>query len=127
MFARIAREAGPGQHDITLALVDDAGMTALHHVGFRECGEGVEIAPTDLIDVCYMLAVGLSGKHRGGFFMRSNRDGQESICGWRWADGEPCPLTEAETFDAYCTDPATGDLFGPEPGIEYRDAPVICV
>lgn len=125
MFARMARGAGHGQHWITMALVGDDEMTALYHVDFRERGEGVEIDPTDLVAACYMLAIGLSGKHRGGIFLRSNLDGQESICGWQWAGGEPRPLNRAETFDAYCTNVETGELTGPEPGVEYKDAPAI--
>ncbi|WP_328898547.1 hypothetical protein, partial [Streptomyces sp. NBC_00441] len=80
MFARIAQESGPGEHHLTMCLVDDSEMVALHHAAFYERGRGVETNATALLDTCYMLAVGLSGKHRGGTFVRSLHKGQESIC-----------------------------------------------
>ncbi|MFE7574010.1 hypothetical protein ACFU5Z_04680 [Streptomyces sp. NPDC057521] len=43
--------------------MDETEMVALHHAAFYERGGGVEIDATALVDACYMIAFGLSGKH----------------------------------------------------------------
>ncbi len=53
--------------------------------------------------------------------MRSRVEGEpEEVRGWRLRAGRAQPLTAAEVFDAYCTDPVTGEPVAPEPGVEYR-------
>ncbi|MFD5728411.1 hypothetical protein ACFWMT_20275 [Streptomyces sp. NPDC058368] len=125
LFQRLLESAGTGTHHVAMLLVGDAGV-ADNTIRFTQDEEHVAISPAEAVNACYMLAVALSSEYVGGMVMRSyHRDGKESVCGWRFEDGEARPMNRAEAFDAYCSDPFTGEITGPEPGLEYRDAPVI--
>ncbi|MGA5226459.1 hypothetical protein [Streptomyces koyangensis] len=67
-----------------------------------------------------LLTCALEQTTPGGLIMRSRVEGRPEERGWRLRAGRAWPLTAAEVFDAYCTDPVTGDLLSPEPGVEYR-------
>ncbi|MFD5790469.1 hypothetical protein ACFWH1_28085 [Streptomyces sp. NPDC127037] len=124
IFGRLLNAAGPGSHHVAMAIYGAAGFTS-HSLEFAQDEERIALSPAEAIDACYVLAVVLSGEYTGGMVMRSQRDGKETLCGWKFEDGETLPLNRAETFDAYCTNPETGDIIPPEPGVEYKDAPVI--
>ncbi|MEU5363858.1 hypothetical protein ABZ354_10275 [Streptomyces sp. NPDC005925] len=79
---------------------------------------------TEALEFTTVLALGLTSHHPGGIVMRTSVPGTpDHIYGWRLrADGLE-PLTAGEVFDAYCTDTETGDLIGPESGVDYREPP----
>lgn len=125
MFQRLLEAAGAGTHHVVMILVGDAGA-ADNCLRFSQDEERVHITPAESVNACYMLAVAQSSEYLGGMVMRSfHPDGKESVCGWRFEDGETRPMNRAEVFDAHCSNPLTGEVTGPEPGLEYRDAPVI--
>lgn len=47
------------------------------------------------------------------------------VRGWSIADRGLTPLDEAQMFDAYCTDAASGEPVPPERGVVYTDAPAV--
>ncbi|MYS39658.1 hypothetical protein K388_07194 [Streptomyces sp. KhCrAH-43] len=124
LFGRLLDAAGPGSHHVAMFIVGAAG-TASYCLRFTQYKDRVELSPVSAVDACYVLALVLSGEYVGGMVMRSHHDGQESLCGWKFEDGETLPLNRAETFDAYCNNRLTGEIIAPEPGVEYKDAPVI--
>ncbi|NKX55797.1 hypothetical protein [Arthrobacter mobilis] len=46
----------------------------------------------------------------------------KTVRSWYFHDGMFEAMTAAETFDAACTDTATGELLSPEPAVDYADA-----
>ncbi|MEU9182903.1 hypothetical protein AB0C90_40220 [Streptomyces sp. NPDC048550] len=52
--------------------------------------------------------------------------GKTAVRTWRVHDLTAQPSTAAESFSAYCNGP-NGVLTGPEPGVEYHDAPALTV
>jgi len=70
------------------------------------------------------LAAGLATRTSGGVVLRSERagrGGRDVVRGWRLDPGSGwlTPLTTAEVFSAYCTDPDSGDPVPPEQGVDY--------
>ncbi|MFV2198544.1 hypothetical protein [Nocardiopsis sp. LOL_012] len=47
------------------------------------------------------------------------------VRGWSAAEHRLEPLSEAEMFDAHCTDAASGEPIPPERGVVYTDAPEV--
>lgn len=63
----------------------------------------------------------LDGGSRRGRRLLGEREVRDVVRGWRLDPGG-CwlrPLTAAEVFAAYCTDPATREPVAPEPGVEH--------
>ncbi|WP_329060087.1 hypothetical protein [Streptomyces sp. NBC_01429] len=50
---------------------------------------------------------------------------KDRVCGWKFVDGKPEPLTKAKLFDAYCYDPDTGEYGDPYSDAEFTEAPNI--
>lgn len=70
------------------------------------------------------LAVGLATHRPGGIVLRTEgagEAGRDVVRGWGVdpESGWLRPLTTAEVFSAYCTDPASGDPVPPEHGVDY--------
>ncbi len=78
----------------------------------------------EALEFTTVLALGLTSHHPGGIVMRTSAPGTpDRIYGWRLRGDGLDPLTAGEVFDAYCTDIETGDLIGPESGVDYREPP----
>ncbi|MEU8701680.1 hypothetical protein AB0C61_29300 [Streptomyces sp. NPDC048680] len=123
IFDRVTEKAGKGTHSLTLG-VTGIGGTAVVMFPFVQEDEGMAASLTQLNKFCELLAIAASGAHPSGLVMRTVGE-TETVCGWRFTDGDPLPLNRAEAFNAYCTDPTNGEIIPPHPGTEYADAPVI--
>ncbi|MFJ8848365.1 hypothetical protein ACIRFF_36390 [Streptomyces cyaneofuscatus] len=123
IFDRVTEKAGKGTHCLTLAVRAPEGcVTAMFP--WTQAEDGMAASLTRLHDFTDLLAVAVSGAHPSGMCMRTLAT-PDTVCGWRFTDGDPIPLTRSEAFDAYATNPTTGELVVPMPGTEYADAPVI--
>ena len=123
IFDRVTEKAGHGTHTLTLSVTTDEG-SAIASFPFVQDEEGMEACLHNLYNFTGLLAIAVSGAHPSGMAMRTTAD-PDTACGWRFTDGDPIPLTAAETFNAYATDFSTGEPMMPAPGTEYIDAPVI--
>ncbi|WP_331734902.1 hypothetical protein [Streptomyces sp. NBC_01166] len=123
IFDRVTDKAGIGSHALTLG-VTGIGGTAIALFPFVQDDEGMAANGSDLYVFCDLLAIALSGAHPSGLLLRTMGQPQ-TVCGWRFTDGDPLPLTRAEAFDAYTIHPDTDGPLIPLPGTEYADAPVI--
>ncbi|MET7641242.1 hypothetical protein [Streptomyces sp. NPDC005438] len=72
--------------------------------------------------LCEALAQVLLRRGPGALMLRSGPDGRERVRGWVGERGGLRPLTAAEIFAAYCTDPDTGEPLPPEHGVRYVSA-----
>jgi hypothetical protein len=119
---RIVEAVGPGAHHIVCSLPTGDGPPLLAAAQIDADPDGQTHVPeADALVVCTIMAAGVVCPHPGGLVVRTtDPDGTETVRGWTLRDGEPHPLTEAEVFSAYCTDPGTGDPVPPEPGVHYR-------
>ncbi|WP_436735945.1 hypothetical protein [Streptomyces sp. BBFR102] len=110
----------PGHHQLVCSLTT-AGRTLLAalHADTRTSGEAL-LDHGESADFTTLLACALALPAPAGLVMRSRVEGRpEEVRGWRLREGRAQPLTAAEVFDAYCTDPVSGDPVAPEPGVEY--------
>ncbi|MFD9545442.1 hypothetical protein [Streptomyces sp. NPDC060022] len=125
IFDRLLETAGSGIHHLVIVL-QAVGGPALGNFHFAQDETCMHVNEDQALNFCHLLAAAVSGAHGGGFVMRTRTEsGSESVCGWRFVNGDPKPLNRAEVFDAYCHNPHTGETVGPESGVEYKDAPVI--
>ncbi|MCZ7434628.1 hypothetical protein [Streptomyces sp. WMMC1477] len=124
-LAHLLTAAGAGEHHLVCSVTPAAPHPAPPLVAALPLrrdtagpGDGSGETPTRLFTV--VLAAGISTGSAGGVVLRTTRGGHQTVRGWRLANGWLQPLTEAEVFTAYCTDPATGEPIPPEPGVAYR-------
>lgn len=118
---RIVDILGPGTHHVVASLPVDGGppLTAAAHIDAHPDGSA-RFAEPDALVLCTVMAATTAVRHAAGLAVRTTApDGTETVRGWSLRGGEPRPLTEAQVFDAYCTDPATGEPVPPEPGLRY--------
>lgn|GEM_PF-1974756 len=119
--------AGEGPHHLVCSVPagpdrTEPPLTASVHLA---CGPDhePELADSDTLVLCTLLAVCAVHGSRGGLVARTFHAGSRTptatVRGWELRAGEPVPLTEAEVFDAYCTDPRTGEPVPPEPDVRY--------
>ncbi|WP_269856392.1 hypothetical protein [Streptomyces sp. RPT161] len=134
-LSRLLRAAGTGRHHLVCSVPVvriDAGPDAmvaeesppLAGVLRARCADDgtVQLGETDALVFCTVLAVGLATGSPGGVVLRTGRGtpGEpDRVRGWSLRDGWLHPLTEAEVFNAYCTDAETGEPVPPEPGVTY--------
>ncbi|WNI19332.1 hypothetical protein [Actinacidiphila sp. ITFR-21] len=119
---RIVEAVGPGGHHIVCSLSTPDGPPLLAAVQIDAKPDGaVRLAEADALVVCTVMAAGEVSAYPGGLVVRTtDPDGTETVRGWSLREGGPRPLTEAEVFSAYCTDPETGEPVPPEHGVRYR-------
>ncbi|MFH8729393.1 hypothetical protein [Streptomyces termitum] len=113
--------AGPGTHHLVCS-VPAAGdhLLAVLHSTHDEHGTHHH-DPAAATEFAAVLATGLALGSPGGLVLRATRPGRrDRLHGWRLADGDLAPLTEAEVFAAYCTDARTGEPLPPEHGVDHR-------
>ncbi|RFU84998.1 hypothetical protein DY218_19715 [Streptomyces triticagri] len=124
LVTRLLRAAGPGAHHLVCSVAHDGHhlLSALH--AHATADGRVDLDEDEAADFTTVLAAGIATAGAGGVVLRTAReDTAEAVCGWRLKSDRLVPLTEAEVFDAYCTDARTGDLISPESGLDYRAAP----
>ncbi|MDX6329377.1 MAG: hypothetical protein QOI83_1760 [Streptomycetaceae bacterium] len=118
---RLIEAAGPGSHHIVCSVLADSAplLAALHAL----CDEDamVHLDEAEALIFCTVLAVGIATDSSGGVVMRTSTPdgGTDQVRGWSLHDGWLHPLTEAEVFNAYCTDAETGEPVPPEPGVVH--------
>jgi hypothetical protein len=118
---RVIEAVGTGTHHVVCSVPTD-GPPLLAAVYIDADADGqTRLAEADALVLCTVMAAGAVTVRPGGLVVRTtDADGTDTVRGWSLRDGEPHPLTEAEVFNAYCTDPATGQPVPPEPGLCYR-------
>ncbi|MEE1927300.1 hypothetical protein V1J52_03740 [Streptomyces sp. TRM 70351] len=124
-LARLLAAAGHGRHHLVCSVTPTgrAGppLAAAVHA---EQGTGPLSGPRYPRTAGHLfttvLAAALTTGLPGGVVLRTTRGGRDTVRAWRLHDGWLHPLTEAEVFTAYCTDPLTGEPVPPEPGVDYR-------
>ncbi|MBV9022335.1 MAG: hypothetical protein JO362_00675 [Streptomycetaceae bacterium] len=117
---RVFDSVGAGVHHLVCSIPAEGEQ--LIGVLHAECDEhgNVRLAESEALVFCTVLAAGLAIDSPGGMVMRTSRPCEpERVRGWSLHDGWLQPLTEAEVFNAYCTDAATGEPVPPEPGVIY--------
>ncbi|MFI5803849.1 hypothetical protein [Streptomyces sp. NPDC051561] len=112
--------AGPGLHHLVCSVTaDDEQLLAVLHVEVSQDGLP-ELLDDDGAQFVTVLAAGLALNSPGGVVLRTTRnDEPDRVYGWRLDHGRLAALTEAEVFNAYCTDAETGEPVAPESGVDY--------
>ncbi|MFJ4851722.1 MULTISPECIES: hypothetical protein [unclassified Streptomyces] len=132
-LTRLLETAGPGSHHVVCSVpTEDTTLLAAMHARCDEHGM-VHLAEAEALVCCTVLAAGLATDSPGGLVVRSTAlspgspgrggpgDGPpDEVRGWTLRDGWLRPLSEAEVFNAYCTDAETGEPVPPEPGVVHR-------
>jgi hypothetical protein len=119
---RIVEAAGAGTHHLVCSLPTDDGdsLLATAHITADTEGE-LHLSDTEALVLCTVMAAARVSARPGGLVLRTTDDeGADTVYGWSLHPEGPRPLTEAEVFNAYCTDPDTGDPVPPEAGVRYR-------
>ncbi|MCL2728929.1 MAG: hypothetical protein FWE15_02760 [Actinomycetia bacterium] len=131
---RVVEAVGPGCHHVvaSLPMEDGPPLLAAARVhadesgahgerGDSAIGDGeLHVEDAEALVLCTVIAAGAATAHPGGLVVRTTGpDGTDTVRGWTLRGGEPHPLGEPEVFNAYCTDPDTGDPVPPEPGVRY--------
>ncbi|MGW3245605.1 hypothetical protein [Streptomyces sp. NPDC001070] len=124
---RLLEAAGPGHHHLVCS-VPAEGTTLLAAMRARCDDRGmVHLVEAEALVCCTVLAAGIAEDSTGGVVLRSGTGtGQpppgrpDEVRGWTLRDGWLQPLTEAQVFNAYCTDAESGDPVPPEPGVVHR-------
>ncbi|WP_149179056.1 hypothetical protein [Streptomyces sp. TRM49041] len=113
--------AGPGAHHLVCSIpAADQHLLAVLHTDRTETGPA-RIDSAEGAEFVTVLAAGIARATPGGLVLRTSTTGTpDRLHGWRLDNGRLVPLTEAEVFNAYCTDSDTGEPLPPEPGVEYR-------
>ncbi|MET8509270.1 hypothetical protein ABZV60_32275 [Streptomyces sp. NPDC004787] len=121
LLLRLLEAAGPGTHHLVCSVpAEDEQLLATLHTT-RDATGPARLDSTEGAEFLTVLAAGLALRSPGGLVLRTTTPGApDRLHGWRLNDGTLHPLTEAEVFDAYCTDARTGEPIAPEPGADYR-------
>ncbi|MGW8376117.1 hypothetical protein [Streptomyces sp. ODS28] len=122
-LAELFSAAGPGGHHLVCSIaVPGTPLLAAAEARAGSDGVPLRISEDAALALTAVLAAGLATGSPGGLVLRTRaEDGTETVRGWTLDPG-PCwlhPLTAAQVFAAYCTDPGTGDPVPPEPGVEH--------
>ncbi|MER5885357.1 hypothetical protein ABT160_16130 [Streptomyces sp. NPDC001941] len=121
LMVALLEGAGPGIHHVVCSVpADDEHLIAVLHAETDASGPA-RLDTSEGAEFATVLAAGIALRSPGGVVLRtSTPEAPDVLRGWRLAHGRLEPLSEAEVFNAYCTDATTGDPLSPEPGVEYR-------
>ncbi|WP_137990623.1 hypothetical protein [Streptomyces vilmorinianum] len=121
LLMRLLEAAGPGTHHVVCSVpADDEQLLAILQALCDDDGPA-RLDSSEAAEFVTVLAVGIARESPGGVVMRTTNPGaRDRLHGWRLTQGTLLPLTEAEVFNAYCTDARTGEPLAPEPGVDYR-------
>lgn len=119
---RLLEAAGPGAHHFVCSLPTGDGPPLLAAALITDSGDGeIHLDDAEAMVLCTVMAAAELTPRPGGLVLRTTDDtGTDTVHGWSLHPEGPHPLTEAEVFDAYCTDPETGEALPPEPDVHYR-------
>ncbi|WP_409238653.1 hypothetical protein [Streptomyces sp. PA5.6] len=114
----------PGTRHLVCSVPSDPEtLLAALHVEVDTEGRAL-LDHTEALEFATVLAVGIATHRAAGMVLRTSAHGtRDRVQGWRMNGGRLQPLTEAEVFDAYCTDAITGELVAPESDVDYCAAP----
>ncbi|WP_252395476.1 hypothetical protein [Streptantibioticus parmotrematis] len=122
-LTHLLESVGAGTHHMVCSVpLDGVPLVAVLHADCDDDGT-VHLAEADAMVLCTLLAAGLTTGSPGGLVLRTGRgtpDAPDRVRGWTLRDGWLRPLTEAQVFNAYCTDAETGEPVPPEPGVSYH-------
>jgi hypothetical protein len=119
----------PGEHHILTLNTGHAFSTSIDRRG-----EDVEVAHPEVVE---RLCAAVTRASPSALVLRTLTDRishtlpngvdvpVKLVLGWRVGQGALIPLSEAEMFDAHCTDSASGEPIPSERGVEYTRAPDI--
>ncbi|MEU8529401.1 MULTISPECIES: hypothetical protein [Streptomyces] len=122
LLQRLLEAAGPGTHHLVCSIpAADETLLAVLHTETRAAQPVPLAAGGPGAEFVTVLAAGIALQGPGGLVLRTLRPGaRDRLHGWRLDHGSLQPLTEAEVFNAYCTDAETGEPLAPEPHVDYR-------
>ncbi|MFI0596528.1 hypothetical protein [Streptomyces griseus] len=124
VFESVLEKTGDGIHTLTINTMGLGGM-AVRQFHFAQQEMSGFIGDVEMGHLfCELLAVAVKGENPSGLVMRTWGI-KDRVCGWKFEDGTPTPLTKGELFNAYCYDPETGELGGPSADAEFTEAPAI--
>jgi hypothetical protein len=124
LLVRVLDTAAPGDRHLVCSVVTDTEplLAVLSTEG--DTDGTTRLDETEALEFTTVLAAGIATDSPGGLVMRTSGNGTtDKVYGWRLQGGGLQPLTEAEVFDAYCTDIESGELIGPESGVDYCAPP----
>ncbi|MFJ9798969.1 hypothetical protein [Streptomyces sp. NPDC101145] len=118
---RILDLAGPGAHQLVCSVpAADEHLLAVLRTD-RTGPDPARLDSAEGTEFLTVLAAGIARGTPGGLVLRTTGPhGPDRLRGWRLDHGRLLPLTEAEVFNAYCTDADTGEPVPPEHGVEYH-------
>lgn len=117
---RVLDRAGPGTHHLVCSAATPVD-TLLSALDVADDAQGrARPDESGIRAFAAVLATAIATRSTGGLVVRTTRpDAPDRVYGWRVVGRHLRPLTEAEVFDAYCTDVESGDLISPESGVDY--------
>nr|GID83689.1 hypothetical protein Ade03nite_26130 [Actinoplanes derwentensis] len=112
---------GPGSVTVTVSAPGDEVTTVLFP--WELAGDEMQVSrPFELLFTAVAAGVvnggGLIVRIRTGVDLRGGV-AQTRVLGWRLGDHDAAEISDAELFNAFCTDATTGDLLPPEYGTVY--------
>ncbi|MFK0295681.1 hypothetical protein ACIQU6_35155 [Streptomyces sp. NPDC090442] len=120
---------GEGTHHLVCTLPDTTGpLRAYLQVTTTPPGRPPQLPESETLVFCTVLAAALARPDTGALVCRTtpvpdtptdDPTTPATVRGWRLRDAWPAPITAAEIFDAYCTDPETDEPIPPEPGVDH--------
>lgn len=121
LLVRLLDTAGPGTHHLVCSVpAGSEQLLAVLHTTRDNTGP-TRLDSSEGAEFVTVLATGIALDAPGGVVLRTQTpDAPARLHGWRLHHGRLHPLTEAEVFDAYCTDARTGEPISPEPDVDYR-------
>jgi hypothetical protein len=125
---RLFESVGAGTHHLVCSIPQAVTplVAVLHALG--DDHGAVHLAESDALVFCTVLAAGLATGAPGGLVLRTTAGPgrtRDRVRGWVLRDAWLQPLSEAEVFNAYCTDAETGEPVPPEPDVEYSAGTVL--
>lgn len=113
---------GTGEHHLVCIVVDEPEpLVARFHATSSDDGVPVVSEDDELAFTVHVAAALRSGGAAGITAHTTDAGGEagEVARAWTISEGWLRPLSSAEVFSAYCTDPVTGAPIPPEHGVEY--------
>lgn len=125
LVARVIDTIDEGLHHWVCSVpTDRESLLAVLHVDTTE-PDTVRLEETSAMELTTVLALAVATRTPCALVLRTTGGGRQQVYGWRLKEEELKPLTASQVFDAYCTDPHSGDLKSPEPGVDYCTAPEV--
>ncbi|MEU7032012.1 hypothetical protein AB0A60_35605 [Streptomyces sp. NPDC046275] len=121
VFERLLDRAGDGEHRAVLS-VEGIGGNTVRVFRFAQEDEKFSANEMEAIAFTELLAVAMTGKHGAGLILRSQKEAEEVLRGWRFDEGIPVPLSAHTTHFCHTHD-RDGNPIEPEAGLKFVTAP----